>query len=70
MEYKKESLTLPMSAKLFTYEEIAKHNNRSDLYMVIDDEHPGGEEVLLDEGAKDGTAAFDNVGHFKCSRHA
>lgn len=67
-----------MSAKLFTYEEIAKHNNRSDLYMVIDgkvydittfqDEHPGGEEVLLDEGAKDGTAAFDDVGHSQDAR--
>lgn len=27
------------------------------------DQHPGGEEVLLDEGAKDATAAFDDVGH-------
>jgi cytochrome b involved in lipid metabolism len=25
--------------------------------------HPGGEEVLLDEGAKDATGAFDDVGH-------
>lgn len=67
-----------MSAKLFTYEEIAKHNSRSDLYMVIEgkvydittfqDEHPGGEEVLLDEGAKDGTAAFDDVGHSQDAR--
>lgn len=26
-------------------------------------QHPGGEEVLLDEGAKDATAAFEDVGH-------
>ncbi|KAI8991731.1 cytochrome b5-like heme/steroid binding domain-containing protein [Mycotypha africana] len=62
-----------MSAKLYTYEEIAQHNSREDLWMVIDgkvyditsfqDEHPGGEEVLLDEGAKDGTSAFEDVGH-------
>lgn len=25
--------------------------------------HPGGEEVLLDEGAKDATGAFEDVGH-------
>ncbi|KAI8080205.1 cytochrome b5-like heme/steroid binding domain-containing protein [Gilbertella persicaria] len=62
-----------MSGMLFSYEEISKHNNRADLWMVIDgkvyditpfqDEHPGGEEVLIDEGAKDATAAFDDIGH-------
>ncbi|CAO0789478.1 unnamed protein product [Mucor circinelloides] len=62
-----------MSAKVHTYEEIAQHNSRSDLWIVIEgkvyditkflDEHPGGEEVLLDEGAKDATAAFEDVGH-------
>ncbi|KAI9354965.1 cytochrome b5-like heme/steroid binding domain-containing protein [Pilaira anomala] len=62
-----------MSVKLYSYEEIAKHNTRSDLWMVIEgkvyditpfcDEHPGGEEVLIDEGAKDATTAFDDVGH-------
>lgn len=88
-----------MSAKLYTYEEIAKHNSRTDLYMVIDGkvydittfqdevnifylccgsttllivniflQHPGGEEVLLDEGAKDATGAFDDVGHSEDAR--
>ncbi|KAI8371968.1 cytochrome b5-like heme/steroid binding domain-containing protein [Choanephora cucurbitarum] len=62
-----------MSAQLYTYEEIAKHDNRKDLWMVINgkvydittfqDEHPGGEEVLIDEGAKDATVAFDDIGH-------
>lgn len=85
-----------MSVKLYSYEEIAKHNTRSDLWMVIEGkvyditpfcdevcidkyffrvllwsstytllilQHPGGEEVLIDEGAKDATTAFDDVGH-------
>ncbi|KAI8986337.1 cytochrome b5-like heme/steroid binding domain-containing protein [Pilobolus umbonatus] len=62
-----------MSTKLFTYEEVSQHNNRKDLWMIIDgkvyditkfqDEHPGGDEVLLDEGAKDATIAFNDVGH-------
>lgn len=26
-------------------------------------QHPGGEEVLLEEGAKDATGAFEDVGH-------
>lgn len=25
--------------------------------------HPGGEEVLIDEGAKDATGPFEDVGH-------
>ncbi|KAI8372948.1 cytochrome b5-like heme/steroid binding domain-containing protein [Radiomyces spectabilis] len=62
-----------MSAKLFSYEEVSKHSTRKDLWMIIDkkvyditafvDEHPGGEEVLLDEGAKDASGPFDDVGH-------
>ncbi|KAI9271794.1 cytochrome b5-like heme/steroid binding domain-containing protein [Phascolomyces articulosus] len=64
--------------KLFSYEEVAKHNTRKDLWMIISgkvyditafvDEHPGGEEVLIDEGAKDATGPFDDVGHSEDAR--
>ncbi|KAJ2957483.1 hypothetical protein NQZ79_g6802 [Umbelopsis isabellina] len=57
----------------FTHEQVATHNTKEDLYMIVHnkvynitefvDEHPGGEEVLLDEGAKDATEAFEDVGH-------
>ncbi|KAI9303605.1 cytochrome b5-like heme/steroid binding domain-containing protein [Cunninghamella echinulata] len=60
-------------AKIYTHEEIAVHNTRDDLWMIIDnkvyditpfiDEHPGGEEVLIDEGARDATGPFEDVGH-------
>ncbi|KAI9469944.1 MAG: cytochrome b5-like heme/steroid binding domain-containing protein [Benjaminiella poitrasii] len=62
-----------MSVQLFTYEDVSKHNSRNDLYMIIDkkvynitkflDEHPGGDEILIEEGAKDATSAFEDVGH-------
>lgn len=62
-----------MSTKIFTYEEISKHNTPDDLWMIIDGkvydctkflpEHPGGEEVMLDCGGIDGTQAFDDIGH-------
>ncbi|KAF2139358.1 uncharacterized protein K452DRAFT_232681 [Aplosporella prunicola CBS 121167] len=60
-------------SKELTYTEVAEHNSKKDLYMVIHDkvyncstfvdEHPGGEEVLLDVGGQDATEAFEDVGH-------
>ncbi|KAJ5928963.1 cytochrome b5 [Penicillium verhagenii] len=57
----------------FTLKEVEAHNTKKDLYMVIHDkvydctsfvdEHPGGEEVLLDVGGQDGSEAFEDVGH-------
>jgi len=62
-----------MSSKEFTYAEIQAHSAKKDLYVVIHDkvynatafvdEHPGGEEVLLDVGGQDATEAFEDVGH-------
>ncbi|TQS32175.1 hypothetical protein Golomagni_07517 [Golovinomyces magnicellulatus] len=62
-----------MSAKEFTYQDVAEHNTKKDLYVVIHDkvydcasfvdEHPGGEEVMLDVGGQDATEAFEDVGH-------
>jgi len=61
-----------MSQEL-TYAEVQKHSTKKDLYLVIHDkvydtssfvdEHPGGEEVLLDVGGQDATEAFEDVGH-------
>ncbi|KAI1141511.1 cytochrome b5 [Hypoxylon sp. FL0543] len=61
-----------MSLEL-TYQDVAEHNTKKDLFLVIHDkiydatkfidEHPGGEEVLLDVGGQDATEAFEDVGH-------
>jgi len=60
-------------SKELTYAEISSHSSKKDLYLVIHDkvydttsfvdEHPGGEEVLLDVGGQDATEAFEDVGH-------
>jgi len=60
-------------SKTFTFSEVSEHTTKKDLYMVIHDkvydtssfvdEHPGGEEVLLDVGGQDATEAFEDVGH-------
>ena len=61
------------SDKTYTLAEIESHNKPSDLWTIIDNkvldvtkflkEHPGGEQTLLDWAGKDGTEAFDEVGH-------
>jgi len=60
-------------SKEFTYAEVSEHSSKKDLFVVIHDkvynassfvdEHPGGEEVLLDVGGQDATEAFEDVGH-------
>ncbi|KAF9697942.1 hypothetical protein EKO04_004403 [Ascochyta lentis] len=59
--------------KEFTYSDVSEHASKKDLYIVVHDkvydctsfvdEHPGGEEVMLDVGGQDSTEAFEDVGH-------
>lgn len=59
--------------KIFTLEEIAQHNEKKSTWIVIHDtvydvtpfldEHPGGEEVLIEQAGKDATESFEDVGH-------
>ncbi|QPG77381.1 hypothetical protein FOA43_004794 [Brettanomyces nanus] len=54
-------------------DEVLRHNKKDDLWMIIHgnvydvtkfvDEHPGGEEVLLDVAGTDATDAFEDIGH-------
>ncbi|KAI5949402.1 CYB5 [Candida jiufengensis] len=61
------------TVKVYDYEEIAKHTTHDDVWVVINgkvynvssyiDEHPGGEEVILDCAGTDATEAFEDIGH-------
>merc|ERR1719313_650892 len=54
--------------KTFTREEIAKHNQDGDAWVVVDGEvydisnfamaHPGGEQIILEYAGQDGTEVF------------
>ncbi|NXQ47899.1 CYB5B protein, partial [Catharus fuscescens] len=54
-------------------EEVAKRNSSREAWLVIHGrvydvtrflaEHPGGEEVLLEQAGKDATESFEDVGH-------
>ncbi|KAI0723144.1 cytochrome b5 [Earliella scabrosa] len=60
-------------AKLVTYAELKEHRTKDSLYILLHekvydvtkfiDEHPGGDEVILAEAARDATEAFEDVGH-------
>ncbi|XP_053670508.1 cytochrome b5-like isoform X2 [Anopheles nili] len=63
----------PTELKQYSLAEVAQHNKPTDVWMVIHDkvydvtkflqEHPGGEEVLVEYAGKEATAEFDDVGH-------
>ncbi|KAK1122934.1 hypothetical protein K0M31_008572 [Melipona bicolor] len=63
-------------SKQYTRSEVDSSNdNRNRTMFIIHDkvydvtsflnEHPGGEEILLDHGGKDASEDFDDVGHSK-----
>uniref|UniRef100_A0A914XJN8 Cytochrome b5 n=1 Tax=Plectus sambesii TaxID=2011161 RepID=A0A914XJN8_9BILA len=59
--------------KLVSREEVSRHNTSASAWVIIDDrvyditkfleEHPGGEEVLLEQAGGDATESFEDVGH-------
>ncbi|CAK8544951.1 unnamed protein product [Lathyrus sativus] len=61
------------STKTFTFEEVSKHNNKQDCWIMIHgkvynvtsflDDHPGGDESLISSTGKDATVDFEDVGH-------
>lgn len=65
--------TVESGVKYYTLEEIREHNMSHDTWLIIHDkvyditsfleEHPGGEEVLLEQAGADATESFEDVGH-------
>ncbi|KAG7025950.1 Cytochrome b5 isoform E [Cucurbita argyrosperma subsp. argyrosperma] len=61
------------NSKLFTFDEVAKHNHEKDCWLIISGyvydvtsylpDHPGGGELLVLAVEKDATFDFKSVGH-------
>uniref|UniRef100_A0A5B6YLR5 Cytochrome b5 heme-binding domain-containing protein n=1 Tax=Davidia involucrata TaxID=16924 RepID=A0A5B6YLR5_DAVIN len=64
--------------KVHAFDEVAKHNQKGDCWLIISgkvydvtpfmDDHPGGDEVLLTSTEKDATNEFEDVGHSDSAR--
>jgi len=62
-----------VAVKTYSLKEVSQHNSNKSTWLVIHDdvfdvtkfldEHPGGEEVLLEQAGKDATENFEDVGH-------
>ncbi|KAK4440465.1 cytochrome [Sesamum alatum] len=60
-------------AKVFTFDEVAQHNTRDDCWIVLFDkaydvtafkeEHPGGDDLLLNATGRDATPDFKEACH-------
>ncbi|XP_012728519.2 cytochrome b5 [Fundulus heteroclitus] len=69
----KNGETAEGGVKYYTLEDIRVHNMINDTWLIIHDkiyditsfleEHPGGEEVLLEQAGADATESFEDVGH-------
>ncbi|XP_075795898.1 cytochrome b5 type B [Pelodiscus sinensis] len=68
-----EQLGAAAGGPFFTLAEVAQRNSSREAWLVIHgrvydvsrflDEHPGGEEVLLEQAGRDATESFEDVGH-------
>ncbi|KAF6173545.1 hypothetical protein GIB67_042675 [Kingdonia uniflora] len=62
-----------LETKKFSYEDIFQHNTKDDCWIIIDtkvyditsylDDHPGGDDVLLNATGRDAKEDFELVGH-------
>lgn len=63
----------PQGGRYITLAEVAQNNTQQKIWIVLQgrvydvtgyiNEHPGGEEVLLEQGGRDATESFEDVGH-------
>ncbi|KAL3268093.1 hypothetical protein HHI36_007220 [Cryptolaemus montrouzieri] len=62
----------------YSFSEVKKHNDNKSAWVVINNnvydvtpflnEHPGGEEVLLEQAGRDASDPFEDVGHSSDAR--
>ncbi|KAL9253094.1 Cytochrome b5 isoform A-like protein [Drosera capensis] len=69
---------MPTLTKLYSMKEVSEHNSKRDCWVVIDgkvydvstylNEHPGGDDVVLEVTGKDSIEEFEDAGHSEEAR--
>ncbi|GAB2297143.1 Cytochrome b5 isoform A [Dionaea muscipula] len=69
---------MPTLTKLYSMHEASQHNTKEDCWVVIDgkvydvstylDEHPGGDDIVLEVTGKDSKEEFEEAGHSRDAR--
>lgn len=77
-EEEQKQVSTEAEAKIYSLAEVQKHKTSSSLWLVIHnkvydvtqflDEHPGGEEVMIEQAGGDGSESFEDVGHSSDAR--
>lgn len=65
--------------RAFTSLQVAQHNSKQDCWLIINgmvldvteflEEHPGGEEILMESTGEDVTQKFEDIGHSKAANN-
>nr|XP_043613488.1 cytochrome b5-like [Erigeron canadensis] len=69
---------MKLNNKVFGLADVSLHNNNKDCWVIINarvydvtnflNDHPGGDNVLLDVAGKDASEEFEEVGHGSAAR--
>ncbi|OUC40652.1 putative cytochrome b5 [Trichinella nativa] len=58
-----------MAAKrTFSRKEVEEHNSKHSTWLIMENKHPGGIEVLLEQAGRDATESFEDIGHSNDAR--
>ncbi|KAL8106221.1 cytochrome b5-like [Apium graveolens] len=67
-----------MENKILSFADVSVHNSPKDCWVIINakaydvtkflDDHPGGDEVLLQVAGEDGSEEFESAGHGSAAR--
>ncbi|XP_045817245.1 cytochrome b5 [Trifolium pratense] len=69
---------MPTLSNFYTIKDVSEHKAKDDCWIIVDgkvydvtkylDDHPGGDDVILEATGRDATEDFEDAGHSKSAR--